>query len=71
MEGNIFFIADENTYGFINGLDDNVYFFHKNNLLNCTIYNLFEGDLVEFDSTKNDRGLKAVNIRKINGVSGG
>ena len=68
MEGNIFYIADENTYGFINGLDDNVYFFHKNNLLNCTIYNLFEGDLVEFDSTKNDRGLKAVNIRKINGV---
>lgn len=68
MEGNIYYIADENTYGFINGHDNEEYFFHKSDLLNCTIYNLYEGDLVEFDCTKNDCRLKAIKIRKINGV---
>lgn len=68
MEGNIYYIADENTYGFINGHDNEEYFFHKSDLLNCTIYNLYEGDLVEFDYIKNNRGLKAIKIRKINGV---
>ena len=68
MEGNIYYIADENTYGFINGHDNNEYFFHKSDLLNCSIYNLYEGDLVEYDYIKNDQGLKAIKIRKINGV---
>lgn len=27
MEGNIYYIADENTYGFINGHDNEEYFF--------------------------------------------
>ena len=68
MEGNIYYIADKNTYGFINGHDGEEYFFHKSDLLNCTIYNLYEGDFVEFDYIKNDHGLKAIKIRKINGV---
>ena len=38
MKGNIYYI--EGSYGYINGDDSAVYFFHKNDLLNCTIYQL-------------------------------
>lgn len=47
MKGNIYYI--EGNCGRINGEDNAVYFFHKNDLLNCTIYQLSEGDYVEFE----------------------
>jgi cold shock CspA family protein len=54
------------TFGFIYGNDGNDYFFHKNNLENCTIYQLEEGDCVEFEVEEDpfrDRD-NAVKIRK-------
>ena len=50
MKGNIYYI--EGSYGYINGDDSTVYFFHKNDLLNCTIYQLNDGDYVEFEVQK-------------------
>ena len=37
------------SFGFILGEDGNDYFFHKSSLKNCTIYQLEEGDSVEFE----------------------
>lgn len=64
MKGNIYYI--EGNCGRINGEDNAVYFFHKNDLLNCTIYQLSEGDYVEFEVEKqsNFKNDKAVKIRK-------
>lgn len=45
MKGNIYYI--EGNCGRINGEDNAVYFFHKNDLLNCTIYQLSEGDYLK------------------------
>ena len=65
MQGNIYYI--EKHHGFINGQDSQTYFFYKDDLINCTIYQLFEGDLVEFDIKKepNERCDRAVRIRKL------
>ena len=64
MKGNIYYI--EGSYGYINGDDSAVYFFHKKDLLNCTIYQLNDGDYVEFEIQKqsNFKRDKAVKIRK-------
>jgi len=69
MEGNIYRIITneygKKNYGFIStreGKDD--IFFHKNNLTNCTIFQLHEGDDVIFDlETETDGRKKAVNVR--------
>lgn len=64
MKGNIYYI--EGSYGYINGDDSAVYFFHKNDLLNCTIYQLNDGDYVEFEVQKQSdfKKDKAIKIRK-------
>ena len=55
------------TYGFILGMDNQNYFFHKSNLTNCSISQLQEGDPVEFtpriDQNKPGKS-KATNVRK-------
>ena len=52
MNGNITNICTNDygnrTYGFILGEDGRDYFFHRNNLINCSIVRLQEGDPVEF-----------------------
>ena len=64
MEGNIYII--NGSYGFINGDDNNEYYFNKNGLINCTIYQLSEGDRVGFDITvqPDQKRDMAINIRK-------
>lgn len=69
MFGNIYYI--EKNHGFINGDNGNRYFFHKDHLLNCTIYQLGEGDRVEF-STELQEGYsneRAIKIRKKDAVN--
>lgn len=68
MQGNLYYIAESNNYGFITGTDEEEYFFHKKDLLNCKVDDLYEGDLLEFTEGKNEKGLCATNIRKIGGV---
>lgn len=66
MRGNIYYIVN-NNYGYINGKDNCTYFFHKSDLLNCTIYQLDDGDYVDFEIQKNTTHQydKAINIRKL------
>lgn len=71
MNGNITNICTNDygnqTYGFILGEDGRDYFFHRNNLINCSIVRLQEGDPVEFtpelDQREPDK-LCATNVRK-------
>lgn len=71
MNGNITNICTNDygnqTYGFILGEDGRDYFFHRNNLINCSIVRLQEGDPVEFtpelDQRESDK-LCATNVRK-------
>lgn len=61
MNGNISHICTIDgrlqTYGFIFGEDGQDYFFHKNNLTNCPITWLQEGDPVEFTPVASSREL--------------
>lgn len=68
MKGNIYYVADNNIFGYINGHDGVEYYFHKSALVNCTIYDLYEGDLVEFDYVRDAKGISAYNLRKLDGV---
>lgn len=52
------------TYGFILGEDSEDYFFHKTSLQNCTIFQLEDGDSVEFDPEIANNSRRAINIRK-------
>ncbi len=65
MKGNIYEIRNY-SYGFITA--ETTYetvFFHKNDLTNCSIRQLEEGDAVEFDVVPGRNGrLAAINIRK-------
>lgn len=59
--------AGYKAYGFILGEDGQNYFFHKNNLTNCSISQLQEGDSVEFTperSRRNPDKMEAVDVRK-------
>lgn len=69
MEGTIYRIVTNEygrkNYGFISTKQgaDNI-FFHKNDLVNCTIFQLNEGDDVIFDEQTDREGRKkAVNVR--------
>lgn len=70
MKGNIYFVADNYRYGFINGEDGEVYHFAKAELLNCKIDDLEEGDLVEFNYTiSNNKHNSAVGVKKLSTVN--
>ena len=53
------------TYGFIYVDGGSSYFFHSNDLENCSIRQLSEGDAVEFCPIIQERGLAAKKVRKI------
>ena len=71
MNGNVTSIIENDrgnrTYGFILGEDGQDYFFHKNNLINCSIIQIQEGDSVEFMPVSNQQRpgrMVASNVRK-------
>ncbi len=71
MNGNIIglYINDrgQRTYGFILGEDHQDYFFYKNDLINCSMAQIQEGDSVEFvpmPSQRKPGKMVAANIRK-------
>lgn len=70
MHGNINRIMQDkygnDSYGFIYSDEGEMHFFHKSGLKNCTIYQLEEGDSVQYDLAPGKDGYrdKAVNIRK-------
>lgn len=70
MNGNILLLKENKygskTYGFITGEDGKEYFFHKSSIINCTIFQLEEGDTVEFvpNIKYNENRNRATNVRK-------
>lgn len=71
MNGNIISLCTngrrQRTYGFILGEDHKEYFFHKNDLINCSMVRIQEGDSVEFVLMPDQRKpgkMVATNVRK-------
>ncbi|MFW6282813.1 MAG: cold-shock protein [Minisyncoccales bacterium] len=62
MEGKVKFYNDMKGFGFITGEDEKDYFVHQTGLAEGVRLN--DEDSVVFDVETNDRGLKAVNVRK-------
>ena len=62
MIGKVKFYNEMKEFGFIIGDDDEEYFVHKTGLEDGV--RITENDAVEFETEHNDRGLKAVNVKK-------
>ena len=62
MEGKVKFYNDMKGFGFITGEDEKDYFVHQTGIAEGVRLN--DEDSVVFDVETNDRGLKAVNVRK-------
>jgi len=50
-------------YGFIEAEDGNEIFFHETGLIDVEFESLEEGQEVQFDVEKGEKGLKAVNLK--------
>lgn len=63
MKGTIKWYNSMKGYGFIKGEDEKDVFVHRSDIPEGT--SLTEGDNVEYDIEKTDRGVKATNIKKL------
>ena len=63
MKGTVKWFNSFKGYGFISGEDEKDVFVHKNSLPNGTHIN--EGDKVEYNVQETDRGLNAVEVKKL------
>jgi CspA family cold shock protein len=63
MKGTIKWYNARKGYGFIEGEDGKDIFVHKTSLPEGVFVN--EGDKVEYETEDSERGLKAVNIKKL------
>lgn len=61
-EGTVKFFNETKNFGFIAGEDGNDYFVHASEVKDGPIA---EGDKVSFTPEKGDKGLKAVDVKKI------
>jgi cold shock protein len=67
MEGKVKFFNRVKGFGFITGDDGKDYFVHYSGLAQGTF--IREGDIVSFDGSEGDRGLKAENITLVKKAS--
>jgi len=66
MLGTVKFFHSAKGWGFITDDDDHQdYFFHYKSILIDGYKNLRDGQKVSFDAEKDEKGLRAKNIRKI------
>lgn len=67
MEGNVKWFNDKKGYGFISGDDGKDYFVHHSEIDKGGkgFKTLKEGDKVEFDVKKTDKGVAAENVKMI------
>jgi CspA family cold shock protein len=63
LKGTVKWYNAKRSYGFIEGEDGTDVFVHRT-AIPMGVF-LREGDIVEFETEDSDRGLKAVNVRKL------
>jgi CspA family cold shock protein len=63
MKGKIKTLLRGRRYGFIKAEDENEIFFHETGLIDIKFDSLEEGQQVQFDVEKGEKGLKAVNVK--------
>ena len=63
MQGTVKFFNRKKGFGFISGEDGKDYFVHFSGLAQGTF--IRDNDIVSFDGTEGDRGLKAENVQLI------
>ena len=64
MKGTIKWFNERRGYGFIQSEDETDIFVHRNAIPIGTI--LDEGDVVEFEIEKSEKGPNATNVKKLN-----
>jgi len=69
MRGKVKFFNQSKGYGFIVGDDGKDYFLHRTNINPSVMidgrFDLTPSDVVDFEPGKNERGLIAVDLRKV------
>jgi len=65
VQGKVKWFNDTKGFGFICGEDGQDIFVHHTAILAEGYRSLKEGETVEFDLTPGPKGLKAVNVRKV------
>ena len=63
MKGKIKTLIRGRRYGFIEAEDESEIFFHETGLIDIKFDSLEEGQQVQFDVEKGEKGLKAVNVK--------
>ncbi|MCK4386220.1 MAG: cold shock domain-containing protein [candidate division Zixibacteria bacterium] len=66
-KGKIKRIIRERGFGFISAEDGREIFFHQSELQNIDFDTLVEGDQLEFDVVKGQKGPAATNVKKMEG----
>jgi len=66
-KGKVKRIIRERGFGFVSAEDGREIFFHRNELQNIDFDALMEGDQLEFDVVKGQKGPAATNIKKMEG----
>jgi CspA family cold shock protein len=65
VEGIVTYFTDMGGFGFINGEDKENYFVHYSNIIMEGFQTLQIDDIVEFEPSKNKKGLIAINVKLI------
>ena len=63
MKGKIKTMLSGRRYGFIEAEDESEIFFHETGLIDIEFDSLEEGQQVQFDVEKGEKGLRAVNVK--------
>ena len=64
-KGEVKRIIRERGFGFISAEDGREIFFHRNELQDVDFDALMEGDQMEFEVTKGQKGPAATNVKKV------
>ena len=65
FSGTVAWFLEDREYGFILADTGGEYFFHYSDIIMDGFKNLIDGQQVSFDAEKDEKGLKAKNVRKI------
>jgi cold shock protein len=63
MQGTIKRVIRDRGFGFIRSSEGQEVFFHRSGLQNLNFDSLKEGDTVEFELERGEKGPRAVNVR--------